>query len=399
MIAASEYISDIRIRREAEALVRKGHSVTVLCEGNSDRIREQELNRVKIHRIKSKSRASWTINNGIYAFSWYNPKVMYKGRSILNTNSFDVIYYHDLHHAKSATLLSDWFDIPVVADLHEMYPQSVESWREGMPLRNKLDLGVLLLPIWRYHRAEKFSVESADGLITVSDELLTHFEQEYMPPCTSEVVQNVPDLRRLDSMTMNTLDIEGDFIISYIGGMTPQRGLETAVRAFKTVVDVIPNSKLLLIGDGQEFYVNKIRSLVNKLDLSESVRFTGWVDFERVPSYYKISDITLCPLTDNPDSRIALPNKLFQSMAFKTPQIVSALPAMSRIINTTGSGTTFEPENSVDLARTIIKLYYSQEMLKEMGENGRNSVESAYNIDNEAAKIESVLESVITKAE
>jgi glycosyltransferase involved in cell wall biosynthesis len=383
MITNHKYEPDIRIRREAEGLVDVGHEVHVACRGQYDSEPTGELNGVDITRICANSKIIHNIAERIYAATWYQPVWLLKLREILEKEVYDAVYYHDIEHAKLATKLAGWYDLSTVADLHEMYPQSVEFWRESLSLTSRLDPKFFLTPRWRLQRLEQFAVNNADLLITVSEELLDYFKERYKFNGISGVIRNVPDLDRLDQMGVEDLDYESSFTISYIGGFTPQRGIETAIEAMPELLRSVPDAKLLLVGDGNDNYVSSLRNLCIELGVSDSVEFTGWVDFELIRSYYSASDVTLIPYA----SDYALPNKLFQAMAFETPVVVNNLPTMSRIVHRSGAGLVFDDNR--ELHESLLKLWDDEERRQEMGERGRKVVEKKYNITEELVTLQS----------
>lgn len=268
-----------------------------------------------------------------------------------------------------------------------MYPQDVKTWRESYTLWEKLHPRTLLKPAWRFQRLERFAVTHADILVTVSQGLLDYFVRRYDFDGSAVLIRNVPDLNRLDAMPVQSLGYSDDFVISYIGGFTPQRGLETIIEAMPAILQTAPETRLLLIGDGTEGYVTSLKQLCREIGVWDNVEFTGWVEFEKVRSYYEASDISLVPIYETHSENDVLPNKLFQSMAFRTPVIVSDHPSMAQIVNETGAGVVFD-ENKT-LSDAVLSLYQNPEKQREMGECGRKAVESEYNI---ATELEGLLD-------
>ncbi|NHX36804.1 MULTISPECIES: glycosyltransferase family 4 protein [Halolamina] len=388
MITNQKYEPDIRIRREAEGLVEAGHEVHVACKGQYNSEPSGELNGVEITRICANSKILHNIAERVYAATLFQPVWLLKLREILENDAYDLVYYHDIEHAKLATTLANWYNLPVVADLHEMYPQSAELWRESLSLTSRLDPKVLFTPKSRLKRLERFAVTHADGLITVSGELLDYFIERYDFEGISGVVRNVPDLDRLDRMEVEDLDYEDDFIISYIGGFTPQRGIGIAIESMPQILRSVPDARLLLVGDGEKNFVSSLQRQCEELGISDRVEFTGWVDFESVRTYYDASDVTLVP--DSSD--YALPNKFFQSMAFRTPVVVNNHPSMRRIVNEYEVGLTFNEEKQ--LAEVLIDLAQSPETVSEMGVQGRDLVERRYNFEQESKTIDQIVRTV-----
>lgn len=396
MITDNQYEPDIRIRREAEGLVEAGHEVHVACRGLYDSEPRGELNGVEITRICANSKILHNIAELVYTATWYQPVWVKKTREILEKDGYDTVYYHDIEHAKLATKLADWYDLSIVADLHEMYPQAAELWRESLSLTSRLDSRVLFTPKWRLQRLERFAVNHADGLMTISRELLDYFTEQYDFDGVTGVVRNVPDLNRVNQIEIENLNYDSNFLITYIGGFTSQRGLELAIKAMPEIVRSVPDAKLLLVGDGTDKYVLSLKKLCEELGVSDSVEFTGWVDFDLVPSYYEASDVTLVPYYPHPASDYALPNKFFQSMAFQTPVVVHNLPTMRRIVEENNVGQVFG--NNRTLAEVLVDLAQSPEAMSDMGARGRKLVERRYNFEQESETVNQVIRNVVNSS-
>jgi glycosyltransferase involved in cell wall biosynthesis len=390
MIERGEYISDIRIRREAEALVEAGHSVHIACSGQYDSDRHTELNGVQISRICSRNKLTHNTFEAVNKLTFYQPYWVYKIKSIIEDGDFDILYYHDIPPGKFATRLAQHYNLSIVVDLHEMYPQAIKLWLKAYSFRERLHPKRLFDPPWRYQRLERFVIDHADALVTVSEEMKEYFIERYNYEGLSGVVKNVPDLERLDQMTIKNLGYSSDFVISYIGGFTPQRGIERIIEAMPRIIKEIPNVKLVLVGDGAESYIKNLKSRCDELKISDHVVFEGWVDFELIRSYYEISSVTVIPYYNHKASQFALPNKLFQAMAFRTPIIASDLPSMKRIIEDSGAGLTVSDTSS--LAETIVEISKDRTLLDNLGESGRKMVEDRYNIDMEIEVLLNIFE-------
>lgn len=394
MITNQKYVPDIRVRREAEGLVDAGHRVHVVCRRQYDTESTDELNGVQITRVCSDSKIVHNLAERIYSATWYQPVWALHIRKVLHEGNFDMIYYHDIEHAKLATRIADWYDLTIVADLHEMYPQAASLWRKSSSLSERLDPKMLFTPEWRLQNLEEFAINHADGLITISEELLEYFEQKYNYSQLSGVVRNVPDLERLDQMEIENLGYGDELVISYIGGFTPQRGIKLAIEAMPDVLESVPDAKLVLVGDGDEKYVSSLKTLAEDLGVSSKVEFTGWVDFERIGSYYNTSDVTLIPYHQTQASKYALPNKLFQAMAFRTPVVVNDLPTLKRLVDKHDVGEVFSQERPLSVV--LIDLLQNKNELEQMGCKGRDLVEERYNVKLEIEYLNQLVESLST---
>lgn len=65
-------------------------------------------------------------------------------------------------------------------------------------------------------------------------------------------------------------------MVVFLGHLRERMGLELLIEAFKEVAEKIQDAKLMIIGDGPLF--GKLQGLVNKLKISKSVIFTGFIE-------------------------------------------------------------------------------------------------------------------------
>ena len=84
---------------------------------------------------------------------------------------------------------------------------------------------------------------------------------------------------------------EEAFVFGHVGRFSIEKNHEFLIEVFLQVHEKIPNSKLLLVGDGE--LRSEIESKVKKLNLEDAVRFVGNVD--NVQDYYQTMDAFLLP--------------------------------------------------------------------------------------------------------
>ncbi|NQT47874.1 MAG: glycosyltransferase [Chloroflexi bacterium] len=205
---------------------------------------------------------------------------------------------------------------------------------------------------------------------------------------------NTEDLGYLYSIAIQeeiTKKYESFFAILYVGVLGPHRGIETAIEAMPQILQTIPNAKLLLVGSGSNEV--KLKQLASKRQLDEVVEFTGWQDFDLVPSYIAASNICLHTFIDTTllQSRASSANKVFHYMAMGKPTIVaSSQEAMSRLVHAADAGIEYSAGDPHSLALAIVKLYRDKDLVNKLGEAGRKAVREKYNWNVEGAKLVSL---------
>lgn len=104
----------------------------------------------------------------------------------------------------------------------------------------------------------------------------------------------------------------------YVGRLTPQKGLETLIRIFKTARRQIPGIQLLIVGEGPE--EEKLKALTVSLEMNSSVVFTGFK--QNTSDFYLNAKATV--LTSLYEG---FPNVLVESIAIGTPVIAFNCPS------------------------------------------------------------------------
>jgi glycosyltransferase involved in cell wall biosynthesis len=139
-------------------------------------------------------------------------------------------------------------------------------------------------------------------------------------------------------------------------------GLKRLIMAFKGIVDNYPKAKLIIVGDGQ--YKNDIVSQINKLDISENVILTGYMNNVFIP--LTISDIyTHITLQE---AGVAI--TILEAWALEKPVIVSNIGGIPEVVTNNVNGIIIEP-SPIEITKSITDLYENKEKMKNMGKEGK----------------------------
>jgi 1,2-diacylglycerol 3-alpha-glucosyltransferase len=77
-------------------------------------------------------------------------------------------------------------------------------------------------------------------------------------------------------------------VMIYVGRIAPEKNLAFLLRAFAVVSQELPETYLLLVGDGPE--TDNLRDQAQKSGVGEKVIFTGSVEYEDVPGYLRTAN-------------------------------------------------------------------------------------------------------------
>lgn len=401
MVLRGSFPPDIRVEKEAKALLEDGHEVSLLCrtvepQDTNDELRKQEtVNGINVHRIyewKPLTRDIWQKINFDVRFRL--PLWEKALDEIVSTNPIDVIHAHDLPTVKSSLAIGRDYNIPVIADFHEIYPAAIRHWRNDWSIRKKIKKNVFSKPLWRYRRLERQCVRQVDHSITISQEAKRYLinkaggNEEHIT-----IVENMVDLDEFDSKPVETVlnEYNTDYIFTYIGGLGSHRGLELAIKSLPNVLESQPNARFVIIGGtGSEGYGKTLRNLAEEYSVSDRVTFCGWIDFELIPSYIDASDVCIVLHKPSEHTNVAIPHKLSQYMSRGKPVIVTDRPPLKRIIDDASCGIAI-PFETEAFADAIVELADS-ELRDKYGKNARIATEEKYNWDSQASDLLAVYE-------
>lgn len=424
MVLPDPYPPDVRVAKEARALLAAGHEVSLLCRGEPDRPARERVDGVDVVRLGESAPRERVARLGSAACnlaSGVHPRWAVALRRLLDEHDADAVHVHDLPLVRTA-LWATPERVPVVADLHENYPEAVRQWRRPhLDGDDDADLGVrvddLFMPASRWKRIERSVLPRADRVLTVCEEAARHYHHDCrVLPARTRIVGNTVDLDEFDAGAdpIEEYADSDEFLVSYVGGFGPHRGLETAVEAVAAVdgargadgadASDAPNApddpdgpdvRLLLVGSGADRHREQLEALIADRGVEDRVTFTGWVDFEDVPRYAAASDVCLVPHASTPHTDTTVPHKLFQYMAVGKPVLVTDVPPLKRIVEETDSGVVVPADDGEAMGEAIAELAADPDGAARLGSNGREAVEAEYNWRVDANRLVETYESLV----
>lgn len=408
MLLRSTYPPDIRVWKEATALVDAGHDVEVICLPD-DRPTRETADGVTVRRVpglEARDDAGGLARAARYLLTGVHPGWRARIVAAIDRGA-DAIHVHDLPLVRTALAVRDDAAEPVsvVADLHEHYPAAEAQLRRPLAALDPSDLdpsdietlvGRLCLPVRRLRRFERRAVRRADATLAVVEEARRYYLTLGAPPERVHVVSNTVDLERFDATLGERPAALAGFdgpVLSYVGTLSGRhRGLQTVVDGLPGLLAAHPRAQVVFVGAGS--YEDALRDRIVARGVGDSVTFTGWVDVERVPGYMAASDVGLVPHLATEHTNTTVPHKLFQYMAAGAPVLAGDADPLERILAETGAGETFAAGEPAAFADSAASLLDAPNRAAACGERGRAAVESTYNWARDAQRLRSVYESL-----
>jgi len=365
MLLESSFPPDIRVEKEAKALLEAGFNLSLVCAEGKD---IDNWNGMKIYRTP--------IPKNIYSkakrfLSVIHPDFYKYLDELFQKEFFDVLHVHDLKLVPTALKIKEKYKCKVVADLHENYPAGVREWNKASSgwkgfIKKTFD------NYDKWFKIESEVVKKVDKIIAVVDEMKERMiKQHKIPEDKIVIVSNLEDEDFVKKAKVDEDLIQrykGKFVILYIGGFGAHRGIDTAIKGMKYInkSDII----LLLVGRGSEKIEDDFRRLIKENKVEDKVEMIGWQPFEKVFTYQKLASICIVPHNSNEHTDNTIPHKLYQYMMVGKPIVVSSCPPLARVVKEADSGLVFEAGNYRDFYDKTIKIYCNENLQKKFSENG-----------------------------
>ena len=180
-------------------------------------------------------------------------------------------------------------------------------------------------------------------------------------------------------------------IITTVARLVEEKGLEYGIEAIRNIVRKHPEHtfEYRIVGNGEsESY---LRELTKEYELDRYVRFLGAMDQEEIIKTLMQSDIFLLPSIEE-----ALPVVLMEAQAMGLPVIATDVGSTSQIVIDGNTGFIVPKKEPAALEDRLLYLMDHPELWDEMGRNGRNVVESRYDINVLNRKLVDIYQEVLS---
>ena len=363
--------------------VAKGHKVTIVTgvpnvpdgiiyEGYKNRFFQwEEMNGISVLRV-------WTYiapNKGFFKrtlnyFSFMISSLL--GIFLIKKGDLVIATSPQIFCGVAGYIFSRMRKLPFIFEVRDIWPETM------------IAIGALksrkLIRILEY--IEMFLYRNSEKIVVLTESFKKVISQKGILEEKIFVVKNGVDItffcpQDKENEVRKEYDLEGKFVVSYIGTLGMCQGLVQVLRAsenFRNNDDIV----FLLVGSGAERDTLIRKKEKKQLD---NVIFIERQSKHLIPSFYAASDVCLVTLKNTPYFKTVIPSKIFEIMSMARPIILGVDGETKKIVEKAKAGLFIEPENYIDLKKAILRLYNCPEKCQELGRNGRRFVEKYFDRD------------------
>jgi glycosyltransferase involved in cell wall biosynthesis len=251
---------------------------------------------------------------------------------------------------------------------------------------------------WNIHNQLVMSriLSNADKIIVLTEKYKTlvkdvfHVNQQKI-----EVVPPGVDDETFDPKKYKTEEIRKRFeireenIIVFIGRLTIMKGISYLIQALPTVLSAVPDTSLVIIGDG--VLANELRALSRRLGIDSHIRFMGSVPDKDLPQILSLASVVVLPSITEGFGLV-----LLEAMSMEKAVVATRVGGIQDVVIDGKTGFLVEKRNVDELAEAILGVLSDQELAKSMGDFGRKLVREKYNWTIIAKKILEIYEDTLS---
>mgnify|MGYP001808148815 FL=1 len=323
-----------------------GNEVTVITPDlywNGEQFNPEINSKIKIIRTETPSRTKIKV-----AARRCQSNIKNKSIEVGKLNQFDFIFtiFHPFHLVpKAAVEAAKKLDIPSIVKIDDAIYEKASGIKSLQRKIEKMINGKTL------RAGTKILVSNNETKKIIIDEY--NVIQEKI-----SIVPNGVDLSMFDITKK-----KNPKKVVFAGAMYYHRGLDVLLETIPLVIEKIPDAKFVLLGSGTE--MDKLKEIVSKNKLDNSVEFKGWIEREKIPENIADASIGIGPLRLTEVTSRALPIKVLEYMAVSLPLIAQKGTLPNDVLENEKNG--FFIENHIELAEKIILLLNEPKKVENMG--------------------------------
>ena len=236
----------------------------------------------------------------------------------------------------------------------------------------------------------KVADRAAHAMVVNCDFLRRHMvEDQKMPSGKVQVCRNGIDLSVFQASDVSRPEqLRGAaLVIGVVCVLRPEKGLPVLLEAFAQVKELVPGSKLAIVGSGTE--LESLQAQARSLGILEDCIFEPATD--EVPRWMHAFDIFVLPSLSE-----ALSNALMEAMACGCAVVASNVGGNPELVQPGRTGLLFERGNAQDLADQLRTLISNAKLRQQLAEAGQKLIQESYSAGRAAERMGEIYKGLLS---
>lgn len=289
-------------------------------------------------------------------YRWYSLKEQIFMPWKIRQQKLDLIHFPNYN----VPILSSLFTKSLIVTIHDLVNTRFPNQKASTlnPLLYKIKLWAYRLVIW-------LALKRAKKIITVSEfskkEIVELFKVK--PEKIVVTYEGKNGSINKPQATNRKIQTNNPYLL-YVGAAYPHKNLENLLRAFKILITnyKLKNHQLMLVGEEDYFY-QKLKNEVEKLNLKERVIFPGYLDDQALNQVYQNAFLYISP---SYYEGFGLPS--LEALTQGVPVVASWTGASPEILGE--AALYFNPYDVEDMAQAISKVINDKSLREDLIKKG-----------------------------
>lgn len=368
---------DRRVWQEARTLAAAGYRVSIICpKGKGYEKGFEELDGIAIYRHSQPFEGSSAVGY-LAEYGWALAAEFALSLRVLMGRGFDAI--HACNPPDMLFLIGAFYKLfgkKFLFDHHDINPELYEA---KFNRRDRL----YRLMLW----LERLTFKTADVCLATNESYRQiAIGRGGRSAAQVFVVRSGPDLDRLKILPPQSALRNGRrYLVGYVGVMGRQEGIAGLLDAIHHIVTVMGRRDIqfVLVGGGTELPALQAQS--RQLAVADYVTFTGRVPDHELLQVLNTADVCVNPDVANEMNDKSTMNKIMEYMALGKPIVQFDLHEGR--VSAQEASLYAKRNDSLDLARQIVRLIDDEPLRQRMGQAGRERVRNALAWEHEAPRL------------
>ena len=354
MVVHAYYPHDVRVRRQVEALADRGDTVDIVCLRNEGERPVEQVGNANVHRLPVQHRRGQGVGGYLREYATFFVLAALELTRLFIRHRYRVVQIHNMPDFLVFTaLVPKCLGSRVILDMHDVTPELFQSLY-GI---DQQSFAFRLLTLF-----EQASLAFADHVLTVNRNIRDLFLTRNPIAHKIEVVMNAPDPRYFKRREFGSRSSNGSFRLFHHGQILRRYNFEAALEGVRLASHSIPDVELDIYGDGEEAYIEEIKSRAATMGLQNRVHFHDRVPVEQVPRLISQADVGIVPCRkDVFVDTVMLPVRLLEYVAMGLPSVVSRVGTVESYFDDTQVGY-YRHDSPVELSEKIVELYENRRL-------------------------------------
>lgn len=292
---------------------------------------------------------------------------------LLCRNRYDFVHAHE-EAIFFCSFLKPFFKFKLLYDMHSSLPQQLINFQF-----TTLDFLIKL-----FEKLEKFSIKRSDAVITICPDLSNYVKTVIDDQTKEFLIENsifdsvkscnTTDHTKTDQEKWDVIEAvfsSGKSIVVYTGTLETYQGIEMALNAFKEVVNLRKDVKLLIVG-GSDRQVKFYSKLSKEIGVADSVKFVGLVSKDIAIECTNSATVLISPRIKGTNT----PLKIYEQIASGTPLVATKIYSHTQVLNEDVAFLA-EPDAS-DFAVKIVEALENIAKSKRIAEKAKQLYDTRY---------------------